>query len=149
MAPDRVVLDSSFILESILPTTIELKRQADALIADLASGDLKAVAPWIFFPEVAVVCAKAVRGRRLAVNDAAEFLDLLPQLGLDLEFKLEPPLAIFQASMRTGAQAYDSMYLVLAEAMGLPIASIDGGMKTAARALNIPVYESRRTQTRQ
>lgn len=85
---------------------------------------------------------------RLAAADAVEFLDLLPQLGVDLEFKLEPPLAIFEASMRSGAQAYDSMYLVLAEAMRLPIASVDGGMKTAARALNIPVHESLRTQTR-
>lgn len=45
--------------------------------------------------------------------------------------------------MRTGAQAYDSMYVVLAESMDLPVAAVDRGMRTAARSMKVALFAAR------
>ena len=46
-------------------------------------------------------------------------------------------------TMRTGAQAYDSMYVVLAESMDLPVATVDRGMRTAARSMKVALFTAR------
>lgn len=141
-ASDRVVVDASYILESILPTTAASRADANALIDGLASGELKAVVPWIFYCEIAATCAKAVRGRRLDDETARDFMDQLTNLGIDLDVKLDTASELYNGAMRTGAQAYDAMYVVLAESMGLPVATVDRGMRTAARALNVPLFSA-------
>lgn len=140
MALDRVVLDASYVLESVLPTTREDQENANAVLTALASGELKAVVPWIFYCEIAAACARAVRGRRLDADDAVEFMDQLLQLGIDIDMKLDPPSVMFLAAMRTGAQAYDAMYVALAESMGLPVATVDRGMRTAVRSMKVGLY---------
>ncbi len=142
MASDRVVVDASYILESILPTTAASRADANALIDGLASGELKAVVPWIFYCEIAATCAKAVRGRRLDDETARDFMDQLTNLGIDLDVKLDTASELYNGAMRTGAQAYDAMYVVLAESMGLPVATVDRGMRTAARSLNVPLFSA-------
>ena len=142
MASERVVVDSGYILESILPTTAHDRDNANALIFGLSTGDIKAVVPWIFYCEVAATCAKAVRGRRIAQEDATEFMDQLIQLGIDIDMKLDPPSVTFENAMRTGAQAYDAMYVVLAESMGLPVATVDRGMRTAVRSMKLVLFQA-------
>ena len=61
--------------------------------------------------------------------------------GIDLEVKLDPPSVIYDGAMRTGAQGYDSMSVVLAEAMDLPIATSDRGMRTAARSMKVALFD--------
>lgn len=140
MASDRVIVDASYILESILPTTQAGRDDANDLIDGLASGQLKAVVPWIFYCEIAATCARAVRGRRIDDETAREFMDLVINLGIDIEVKLDPPSVIYDGAMRTGAQAYDSMYVTLAESMDLPVATVDRGMRTAARSLKVTLF---------
>ena len=141
MASDRVVIDASYILESIIPTTVAGREAAISLMEDLASGRAKAVVPWIFHCEIAATCARAVRARRIDDDTAREFMDLIMTLGIDLEVKLDPPSANYDGAMRTGAQGYDSMYVVLAEAMDLPIATSDRGMRTAARSMKLALFD--------
>lgn len=143
MASERVVIDSGYILESIIPTTKADQDNANALIRGLARGELKAVVPWIFYPEIAAGCAKAVRGRRVDRETASEFMDELIHLGIDIDMKFDPPSVTFGDALRTGAQAYDAMYVVLAEAMGrLPVATVDRGMRTAVRSMKLALFTS-------
>lgn len=142
MARDRVVIDSGFILEAILPTTADSRDDALALIDAIAAGELKGVVPWIFHCELAAVCAKATRSRRITKEEAADFLDSVQDLGLDLDMQIDPPSILFANAMRTGAQAYDTIYLMLAASMDLPLATIDRGMRTGARSMKIPLYEA-------
>lgn len=143
MVPDRVVVDASYILESVLPTTSSSQDDANDLIRAVLRGDLKVVVPWIFYCEIASTCARAVRARRLDPGEAIEFMDGLLALGIDLDVKLDPPSVMFSQAMRTGAQAYDAMYLALAEQMDLPVATVDRGMRTAARSMKLPLYSPR------
>ena len=143
MASERIVVDTSFLLESILPTTAVGRDDANRLIDGLAGGELAAVVPRIFYCEIAATCAGAVRGRRTNDATAREFMELLIKLGIDIEVKLDPPSVIYDGAMQTGAQAYDAMYVVLADAMGLPVATVDRGMRTAARSMKVPLFTAR------
>ena len=141
MASDRIVIDASYILESIIPTTVAGREAAISLMEDLASCRAKAVVPWIFHCEIAATCARAVRARRIDDDTAREFMGLIMTLGIDLEVKVDPPSVIYDGAMRTGAQGYDSMYVVLAEATDLPIATSDRGMRTAARSMKVALFD--------
>ena len=75
MASERIVLDASFILEAIIPTTQAGREDAEAIPDGLANGEIKAVVPWIFYCEIAAGCARSVRGRRVSDQTAREFME--------------------------------------------------------------------------
>lgn len=140
MPNHRVVVDSGYLLEAIMPTTEALQHQALDLIAELGSGKTRAIVPWIFYAEIAAGCAKGVRSKRVHEEDAEKFMALLDDLGIDIDMRLEGPLPMYQNAMRFHAQAYDSIYIALAESMDLPVATVDAGMKTAVRSLKMALY---------
>lgn len=137
---DRVVVDSGFILEAILPTSKHSQEQAQHLIEKLQNGDIEAVVPWLFYAEIAAVCAKRVRARRLDKELAEEFLDGFMSLPIDIDLRLEGPLQLFQDAMQVGSQVYDTMYITLAKSMGLPVATVDKGMQQAAKAERVTLW---------
>ena len=141
MVRDRIVIDSGFLLESVLPTQPIWQSEADELIECLISREIMGIVPWIFFAELAAVCSRKVRGNQLKRYEAETFLDTIEHLGLDVDIELEWPRKIYDHSMGMQTQAYDAMYLTLSQRMGgLPIASRDNGMLTGARGARIPVY---------
>lgn len=137
---ERVVVDSGFVLEAILPTNARSQNDARQLIERMLNGELEAVVPWLFYVEIAAVCAKRVRARRLDRELAEEFMDAFMAMPIDIDIKLDGPLQLFHDAMQTGAQVYDSMYVALARAMDLPIATVDSGMRQAAKAEKVELY---------
>lgn len=137
---DRVVVDSGFILEAILPTNKQQQEQAQHLIEKLQNGDIEAVVPWLFYAEIAAVCAKRVRARRLDRELAEDFMAGFMSLPIDIDMRLEGPQQLFDDAMQTGAQVYDTIYVVLAKSMALPIATVDSGMRQAAIAEKVQIY---------
>ena len=125
MASERIVLDASFILEAIIPTTQAGREDAEAIPDGLANGEIKAVVPWIFYCEIAAGL------RALSTRPARQRPD-----GARIHGATD-------GTMRTGAQAYDSMYVVLAESMDLPVATVDRGMRTAARSMKVALFTAR------
>lgn len=123
-----------------MPTTAGLQSQALKLIGEIGSGRTRAVVPWIFFAEIAAGCAKGVRSRRVHDEDAQEFMRLLVDLGIDVDMRMDGALSMYQNAMRFHAQAYDSIYIALAESMDLPVATVDSGMKTAVRSVKMDLY---------
>ncbi len=99
----------------------------------------RAVVPSIWHLEVANGLWVAERRRRLRPADAARFLALVE--GLDLQVD---PLTSSQALRETLALArksslavYDAAYLELAMREGLPLATLDQGLRRAAVALGV------------
>ncbi len=141
MALERIVLDSGYALESIMPSSTETQAESLTLLQYLATGEVRAVVPWIFFAEIAAGCARGVRSRRVDPDDALEFMQQLPLLGIDMDLKLETAEQMYRDAFHTGAQAYDSIYLMLAESMDLPVATMDKGMRTAVRSMKLALYK--------
>ena len=141
MPADRIVIDSGYLLESILPTKPAWQNEADELIERLAERDIQGCVPWLFFAEIANVCYRKTQGKAIARKEAEYFLETVQNLGLDVDIQMDWPLQLFENAMSLQIQAYDRIYIDLSERMGgLPIASRDGGMLAGARALRLPVF---------
>ena len=140
MASDRLVLDASFALESVLPTSAAWQREAWALLDQLASEDLEAAVPWLFYAEIAAACAKRVRSGILDAGDAADFIEQIDALPLQLDLSMEKGAGLYAAAMRWQCGTYDAIYLAAAAQMRLPIATRDKGMIAAARVARVPIF---------
>lgn len=139
MASERLVLDASFAIEALAPTTALWQRQAFDLIDRIASRDVEASVPWLFYVELAAVITKRVRGRRTDATDGADFLAMVDGLGLHLDLSIDGAGALHANAMRWNAGAYDAVYIDLATRMAIPLATRDRGMVTAARAAKVDV----------
>ena len=140
MAAEPLVLDASFVLEAILPTSEKWRFEAIDMIAAIAAHDIEAHVPWIFFAELANIVTRSVRGRRVDSRIAADFLLEVDALSL----RVDPPdagsLALHRAALRWHAGAYDAIYLDLAVRLAAPLATRDRGMATAARAAGVSMF---------
>jgi predicted nucleic acid-binding protein len=110
---------------------------AEALTFLEASGPFHVPAVWSF--EVANGLAVGERRKRLAAADAARFLTLLG--GLDLVVAPPPTLgrlpALLGLARAHALSIYDVAYLDLAQRLGLPLATLDGGLARAAVAVGL------------
>lgn len=140
MASEQLVLDASYVLEVILPTSSMWQLDAFDLMDRIAGGEVEARVPWVFFAEVAATVTRKTRGGRIDAQDALDFLQRVDALGLQVEPPASRSLAMNQAALRWHAGAYDAIYLDLAARSAAPVATRDQGMATAARAAGVATF---------
>jgi predicted nucleic acid-binding protein len=111
---------------------------SEALLKAVASEG--AVVPQLWFYEVANVLAVATRRSRLTAADASHATELLRSLPLQVRPAAaeELPLAL-ELALETGLSAYDAVYLLTAMREGLPLATKDVRLRTAATERGIPL----------
>jgi predicted nucleic acid-binding protein len=100
-----------------------------------------AVVPSLWFVEVANAVLVGERRKRLKPADAARFLKLLQTLMVETDPQtsgraLTDTLALARA---WHLSAYDAAYLELAMREGLPLATLDDKLRTAARMAGVDV----------
>ncbi len=112
---------------------------ADAVL-DRLSEDV-ALAPSIWPLEVANVLLVAERRGRINAAAAARFLDLLAALPITIDETTRErawgPIA--GLGREHGLSSYDAAYLELAMREGVPLASRDAKLRSAAEASGVPV----------
>lgn len=140
MASDRLVLDSSFALELVLPTHASWQADALRIFEHASSGALEIVIPMIFFAEIAAVLTRKVRSRAIAHDEAEAFLIDIQQLPIALDVSIVSAGGLYVYARQWQCGAYDAIYLELAQRMALPIATRDRGMLTAARAASVDAF---------
>jgi predicted nucleic acid-binding protein len=140
MASERLVVDASFVIEALLPTSSEWQSEAFDLLDRIATRDIDARVPWIFFAELAAVVTKKTRSRRLDPQDASDFLERIDALGMHVDLTLEQSQSLHLAAMHWNCGAYDSIYIDAAYRMAVPLATRDRGMIAAARLIGVPVF---------
>ena len=113
---------------------------ADAVLDHLHSDE--GVVPPIWQLEVANVLLVAERRRRITEAQAARFFALLGQLPIRTDTAATDMNVVLSVGRRHGLSAYDASYLVLAERLGAPLATLDGELAAAARAAGITVLGS-------
>ncbi|GAC1331233.1 MAG: type II toxin-antitoxin system VapC family toxin [Mycobacteriales bacterium] len=118
----------------------EASREADHALDLLATGD--AVAPPLWTYEVANVLAVSEKRGRLTEADTARFLELLRQLPITVSAEPADPSTLVGLARRHQLTAYDSAYLALAEQEGLPLATVDTRLATAAKSAGVPLLGS-------
>jgi predicted nucleic acid-binding protein len=140
VASDRLVLDSSFALELVLPTHATWQADALKLFERASSGDLELIIPMIFFAEVAAVLTRKVRSRAIAHDEAEAFLTDIQEVPIALDVSIVSAGGLYVYARQWQCGAYDAIYLELAQRMALPIATRDRGMLTAARAAGVEAF---------
>lgn len=133
------VIDASIVLAWSFED--EQSGHADAVVARLASGP--AVAPAIWPLEVANAIAVAERRGRINRSAATRAGEMIAELPVEIQpAALADVLsAVVPVAREQGLSVYDASYLALALARGLPLATGDGRLAAAARAVGVPPVE--------
>lgn len=108
------------------------------LLERLRAGE-RAVVPALWSFEIANTLWAARRNGRVTAEEAADCLDLLRVLPIEVEF--EPPARVFDSvtsvATRYDITVYDASYLELAIRDGLPLATLDQRLARAAQEAGV------------
>ena len=110
--------------------------EATDIVLDRLRDDEAAV-PAIWPLEVANVLLVAERRDRLSEAQASRFLELLTQLPIEVDEAPHDLAAIVAAGRRHELSSYDGSYLVLAERLGAPLATLDRRLAKAAERAGV------------
>jgi predicted nucleic acid-binding protein len=126
------VLDASVTLSWLFED--ESTPATDALLWELRTR--RATVPAIWTYEVANALASGVRRTRLSEAQSHAFAELLHALPVDV--LAPPPLPLLAAlATRHDLSAYDAAYLEVAQRNSLPLATLDGRLRDAARRTGV------------
>lgn len=137
----RFVLDTSVTMAWCFED--EASGYADAILARIEDGDDVAV-PSLWPLEVANVLLVGERRGRLTQAETALFIRLLG--GLPISVEEDTPRHAFGAILALGRahalSSYDAAYLELAMRLGLPLATSDVRLITAAATVGVPILNA-------
>jgi predicted nucleic acid-binding protein len=96
--------------------------------------------PYLWTYEAANIAAYYVRKGELEYSTAINALHTLSVLFTINIDRGEIPRALFEAAESYGVTAYDASYLLLARGEGLPLATLDRGMRKVAKGMGIQIF---------
>jgi predicted nucleic acid-binding protein len=114
----------------------EATEQTDALLDEAAV--LGALAPTIWSYEMANILGQAVASRRITGPEVSARLAEAVAL-VEVTGAVDSLVALCGAVTAHGLTAYDAAYLLLAQATGLRLATLDRALRAAAVAAGVPV----------
>ena len=125
----------TFVVDASLAAGWFLPDEATEATTGLArrAGVEGARTPDLFWHEVRSLLVKAYRRQRLDQPDLEAHLDWLEALPLQNVGRGDPRV-VARLALAHGLTAYDSAYLAAAVTSGLPLASLDKALRTAAKA---------------
>jgi len=105
--------------------------------------ELQAHVPPLWPLEVANALLVGERRRRITPAETARFLAILATfpITVDDETVAHAWLDTMHLARAQNLSSYDAAYLELALRRGLPLAALDGKLKTAAQAVGVPLFE--------
>lgn len=118
----------------------EATDDTDALLDELRTD--QAIVPSIWQLEVTNVLLVAERRHRITEAQAARFLELLRQRPILVDESATDDTAVLVAGRRHGLSAYVAAYLVLAERLAAPLATLDSKLVAASRTAGVPLLLS-------
>ena len=133
------VIDNSIIMSWCFRD--ESNKYADTVLDNLE--EYTAFVPSIWPLEVGNVLIVAERKRRLTQADSSRFLALLDDLPIIVQ--QETPNRMFKEIIALARQhcvsTYDASYLDLAMRNGVALATLDSGLKKAAKQCKVPLFK--------
>lgn len=133
-----VVVDASVALAWVLDDTDAAHRYSADVVQD---GDALA-APRIITTECAAVLLRRGRALKWGAVLTAEYAEVIESFPMRLYRTLAPISTQVRFALQHNVQGYDAVYLGLALALGARLATLDGGLRTAARSAGVELFES-------
>jgi predicted nucleic acid-binding protein len=132
-----IVVDASVALAWVLPDT-EAHQKFAAQIAELGiAGTEELAAPRLLSTECGYRLLKYGRSHRWGEAKIAESAEIIDLLNLRYFEFVSPMASLIRFAVRHHVQGYDAVYLGLALHLGAPLATLDGGLRTAARSAGV------------
>ena len=134
---ENFVIDNSVVM--IWCFKDETNKYADAILDSLELST--AYVPSIWPLEVGNVLLVAERRKRLSEADSTRFITLLAELPIVIEQETPERMMkdILALAREHQISTYDASYLDLAMRKGLPIATLDKGLKKAAKRSQVSI----------
>ncbi len=134
---ENLVVDNSVVMTWCFSD--ETNKYSDAVLDSLETST--AFVPSIWPLEVGNVLLVAERRKRLSEADSTRFIALLTELPIAIEQE-EPQRMMTDIpalARKHNISTYDASYLDLAMRKGLPVATLDKGLRKAARRSRVPL----------
>jgi predicted nucleic acid-binding protein len=137
-ARPRFVLDGSVALSWCFPD--EKSRRTQRLLESLRGASVAVPSLWLL--EVSNALLSGERRGRLTEAEATEALRLLGRLPVDVDQCWGLPFAsdVLAIARQYELTAYDAAYLELARRRKLPLATLDGSLRRAAKRAGVTLY---------
>lgn len=138
-------MDKSFVVDNSIVMTWFFQDQANPYADSILDRLTEATAfvPSIWPLEVVNVLLSAERKKYIGQADSIRFISLLLQLPIVVDY--ESPQKLMQDLIGLGRahrlSSYDASYLDLAMRKGLPLATLDIDLQTAAKKVNVPLLK--------
>jgi predicted nucleic acid-binding protein len=137
MPAERFVLDASVAVEWFLPGSGRRGKYAEAILERISVGELIPTVPNLWHYELGSVLIAARRDKRISAAKLVTAQTVLRGLAVEtLAIELDAA-DLIGLSQRYHMQGYDVIYFELARRLAIPIASIDGGIKTACNIFGV------------
>jgi predicted nucleic acid-binding protein len=136
-----VVLDASVLLACWLPDDPDRRAYAEVVATAGSSGQYVFHAPLVFEVEVAAGLMRAMRAKRITLEAMQVALERIEQVGVVVHTYPYTSRVLIDLAGRHHLQVADALYFHLAQIYGLPLATLDGGLRTAARAHGVKLFE--------
>ena len=138
-ATNNFVLDGSVTM--VWGFEDEADEYAEAILERMP--DLQAHVPSLWPLEVANALLVGERRRRITPAETARFIAILGAFPITVDDQTvgHAWADTMHLARAHNLSSYDAAYLELAIRLGLPLAALDGKLKTAAGAMGVPLFE--------
>jgi predicted nucleic acid-binding protein len=137
MAAQRIVLDASVAVEWFLPGGGPGQRYAENILERIGTGELLPAVPDLWHYELGSVLVAAKRNRRISAAKLGASKATLRALEFEtLAIELDAT-EVIDLGLRYHLQGYDVVYFELARRLSVPIATLDGGIRTACETFRV------------
>lgn len=106
-------------------------------VLELLKGETRAFVPPIWWYEIANLLIVGRRRRRLTPAESARFLNMLTSLSIRVFVSKDLPQALVPLGFHENLSGYDAAYLHLAMQLGFPLATLDEGLRRAAKRVEV------------
>lgn len=135
-----IVVDASVALAWVLEDTAQAHLYAAQVAGAKLTGNQQLIAPALMWQECAYRLLKLGRAKRWGEAKTAEYGETIDYFGIEYVDVSMTVAGLVRFATRRHVQGYDALYLALALSTGATLASLDGGLKTAARAAGVPLF---------
>lgn len=138
----QLVLDASVsIAWALRESSLERAAYAEALAHAAGSPGCEFHVPAQWELEMGHVLLRELRAKRLGLQTVHATLDRLEALDIKVHHVPSTARGIFELGGRYHLQGYDVPYFDLARSLGLPLATLDGGQRTAAKSFGVKLWQ--------
>ena len=132
-----IVVDASIALAWVLPDSEQNHKRAASIAEFAINGTDELVAPRLLATECSYRLLKYGRSHRWGeakIAESAEFIDLLNLRYYEIT---SPVASLVRFAVHHHVQGYDAVYLGLALHLGARLATLDGGLRIAAKVAGV------------